>query len=143
MNQDNKAIENQEEKQETFLSTMKYLFVQVPKELLGIGYPKSSPPPNEEIKRKCLGAAAGMACTEAEIKETENTDDDSTQEVPKETFWSTMKFLFVQVPKELLGIGYPKSSPPPNEEIKRKCLGAVAGMVCTEINVKNEKQREY
>ena len=133
MNQDNNAIENQEEKQETFLSTMKYLFVQVPKELLNIGYPKSSPPPNEEIKRKCLGAAAGMVCTEAEIKETENTDDDSAQEVPKETFWSTMKFLFVQVPKELLGIGYPKSSPPPNEEIKRKCLGAAAGMACTEI----------
>ena len=64
MNQDNTSIENQEEKQETFWSTMKYLFVQVPKELLGIGYPKSSPPPNEEIKRKCLGAAAGMACTE-------------------------------------------------------------------------------
>ena len=68
MNQDNTAIENQEEKQETFWSTMKYLFVQVPKELLGIGYPKSSPPPNEEIKRKCLGAAAGMACTKIKKK---------------------------------------------------------------------------
>ena len=68
MNQDNNAIENQEEKQETFLSTMKYLFVQVPKELLNIGYPKSSPPPNEEIKRKCLGAAAGMVCTKINVK---------------------------------------------------------------------------
>ena len=68
MNQDNTAIENQEEKQETFWSTMNYLFVQVPKELLGIGYPKSSPPPNEEIKRKCLGAAAGMACTKIKKK---------------------------------------------------------------------------
>ena len=70
-------------------------------------------------------------------------NDKNLARIKRETFWSTMKFLFVQVPKELLGIGYPKSSPPPNEEIKRKCLGAVAGMVCTKINVKNEKQGEY
>jgi len=63
MNQGNDAIENLERmKKETFWSTMEYMFVQVPKEILGIGYPKSSPPPNEEIKRKCLGAVAGMVC---------------------------------------------------------------------------------
>ena len=67
-------------------------------------------------------------------------NDKNLARIKRETFWSTMKFLFVQVPKERLNIGYPKSSPPPNEEIKRKCLGAVAGMVCMEINAKNENK---
>lgn len=72
-----------------------------------------------------------------------NQDNEAVENlsrIKRETFWSTMKFLFVQMPKELLNIGYPKSSPPPNEEIKRKCLGAVAGMVCMEINAKNENK---